>query len=68
MPPMEPKTINPQRDRYKSIDLQVVKPAYVRHGASFLDENDNVPTTIFQPVSQRVQEESEPATGGGSLF
>jgi cell division protein FtsZ len=68
MPPMEPKTINPQRDRYKSIDLQVVKPAYVRHGASFLDENDNVPTTIFQPVSQRVQEESEPITGGGSLF
>ena len=67
-PPMEPKTINPQRDRYKSIDLQVVKPAYVRHGASFLDENDNVPTTMFQPVSQRVQEESEPTTGGGSLF
>lgn len=68
MPPMEPKTINPQRDRYKSIDLQIVKPAYVRHGASFLDENENVPTTIFQPVTQRVQEESEPATAGGSLF
>ena len=68
MPPMEPKTINPQRDRYKSIDLQVIRPAYVRHGASFLDENDNVPTTMFQPVSQRVQEESEPTTGGGSLF
>ena len=68
MPPMEPKTINPQRDRYKSIDLQVVKPAYVRHGASFLDENDNVPATMFQPVSQRVQEESEPTTAGGSLF
>ena len=65
---MEPKTINPQRDRYKSIDLQVVKPAYVRHGASFLDENDNVPATMFQPVSQRVQEESEPETAGGSLF
>ena len=68
MPPMEPKTINPQRDRYKSIDLQVVKPAYVRHGASFLDENDNVPATMFQPVSQRVQEESEPETAAGSLF
>lgn len=68
MPPVEPKTINPQRDRYKSIDLQIVKPAYVRHGASFLDENDNVPTTIFQPVSQRVQEESEPEMGGSSLF
>ena len=68
MPPMEPKTINPQRDRYKSIDLQVVKPAYVRHGASFLDENDNVPATMFQPVSQRMQEESEPETAAGSLF
>ena len=68
MPPMEPKTISPQRDRYKSIDLQVVKPAYVRHGASFLDENDNVPATMFQPVSQRVQEESEPETAAGSLF
>lgn len=68
LPPMEPKTINPQRDRYKSIDLQVVKPAYVRHGASFLDENDNVPTTLFQPVSQRVTEDNEPTTGGGSLF
>ena len=68
MTPMEPKTINPQRDRYKSIDLQVVKPAYVRHGASFLDENDNVPATMFQPVSQRVQEESEPETAAGSLF
>ena len=68
MPQLEPKTINPQRDRYKSIDLQVVRPAYVRHGASFLDENDNVPTTIFQQVTQRVQEESEPTTGGGSLF
>ena len=68
MPPMEPKTINPQRDRYKSIDLQVVKPAYVRHGASFLDENDNVPATMFQPVSQRMQEESETETAAGSLF
>ena len=68
MPPMEPKTISPQRDRYKSIDLQVVKPAYVRHGASFLDENDNVPATMFQPVSQRMQEESEPETAAGSLF
>ena len=68
LPPMEPKTINPQRDRYKSIDLQVVKPAYVRHGASFLDENDNVPTTLFQPVSERVTEDNEPTTGGGSLF
>ena len=67
-PPMEPKTINPQRDRYKSIDLQIVKPAYVRHGASFLDENDNVPATMFQPVSQRAQEENEPTTGAGSLF
>jgi cell division protein FtsZ len=68
IPPIEPKTINPQRDRYKSIDLQIVKPAYVRHGASFLDENDNVPTTVFQPVSQRVQEETAPAAGDGSLF
>lgn len=68
LPPMEPKTISPQRDRYKSLELQVVKPAYVRHGASFLDENENVPTTIFQPASQRVQEESEPTMGGSSLF
>lgn len=68
LPMPEPKTINPQRDRYKSIDLQVVRPAYVRHGASFLDENDNVPTTIFQPTSQQVQDEAEPTVGGGSLF
>ena len=68
LPMPEPKTINPQRDRYKSIDLQVVRPAYVRHGASFLDENDNVPTTIFQPVSNTAQEEAEPTIGGGSLF
>ena len=68
MPPIEPKTINPQRDRYKSLDLQIVRPAYVRHGASFLDENENVPTTVFQPVAQRVQEESEPTSGNGSLF
>lgn len=68
LPMPEPKTINPQRDRYKSIDLQVVRPAYVRHGASFLDENDNVPTTIFQPVSQASQDEAEPTVGGGSLF
>ena len=68
MPPIEPKTINPQRDRYKSLDLQIIRPAYVRHGASFLDENENVPTTVFQPVAQRVQEESEPTSGNGSLF
>ena len=68
LPMPEPKTINPQRDRYKSIDLQVVRPAYVRHGASFLDENDNVPTTIFQPTSQQVQDDVEPTVGGGSLF
>ena len=68
LPMPEPKTINPQRDRYKSIDLQVVRPAYVRHGASLLDENDNVPTTIFQPTSQQVQDEAEPTVGGGSLF
>ena len=67
-PPVEPKTINPQRDRYKSIDMQVVRPAYVRHGASFLDENENVPTTLFQSASQQVQDDSETTVGGGSLF
>ena len=67
-PPVEPKTLSPQRDRYKSIDQQILKPAYVRHGASFEDENENVPTTIFQPTSQSVQEESAPTSGGGSLF
>jgi cell division protein FtsZ len=67
-PPVEPKTLSPQRDRYKSIDQQILKPAYVRHGASFEDENENVPTTIFQPTSQSVQEESVPTSGGGSLF
>ena len=68
LPPMEPKTLSPHRDRYKSIDQQILKPAYVRHGASFEDENENVPTTIFQPTSQSVQEESVPTSGGGSLF
>ena len=68
VPPVEPKTINPQRDRYKSLDMQVVRPAYVRHGASFLDENENVPTTLFQPASQQVQDDSETTVGGGSLF
>ena len=68
MPPVEPKTINPQRDRYKNLDMQVVRPAYVRHGASFLDENENVPTTLFQPASQQVQDDSETTVGGGSLF
>ena len=68
VPPAEPKTLSPQRDRYKSIDQQILKPAYVRHGASFEDENEQVPTTIFQPTSQSVQEESTPASNGGSLF
>ena len=68
LPPMEPKTLSPHRDRYKSIDQQILKPAYVRHGASFLDENENVQTTIFQPTSQSMQEESEPTTNNGSLF
>ena len=69
LPPMEPtKTLSPHRDRYKSIDQQILKPAYVRHGASFLDENENVATTIFQPTTQSMQEESEPTTNNGSLF
>ena len=68
LPPMEPKTLSPHRDRYKSIDQQILKPAYVRHGASFEDVNENVPTTIFQPTSQSEQEESVPTSGGGSLF
>ena len=69
LPPMEPtKTLSPHRDRYKSIDQQILKPAYVRHGASFLDENENIATTIFQPTTQSMQEESEPTTNNGSLF
>lgn len=69
LPPMEPtKTLSPHRDRYKSIDQQILKPAYVRHGASFLDENENVATTIFQPTTQSMQEESESTTNNGSLF
>ena len=68
MPPMEPKTISPQRDRYKSLEMQISKPAYVRHGASFLDENENVAATIFQPVSQQSQDDSDTTAGGGSLF
>lgn len=68
VPPAEPKTISPQRDRYKSIDQQVLRPAYVRHGASFLDENESVPVTIFQPTTRRDEEESEQMPSSGSLF
>lgn len=68
VPPAEPKTISPQRDRYKSIDQQVLRPAYVRHGASFLDENESVPVTIFQPTTRRDEEESEQIPSSGSLF
>ena len=67
-PPVEPKTLSPQRDRYKSIDQQILKPAYVRHGASFEDENEQVPTTIFQPAPQTPQEEGVHTSNDGSLF
>ena len=66
--PVEPKTLSPQRDRYKSIDQQILKPAYVRHGASFEDENEQVPTTIFQPAPQTPQEEGVHTSNDGSLF
>jgi cell division protein FtsZ len=68
IPPAAPKTINPQRDRYKSIDLQVTKPAYVRHGASFLDENESVPTTVFQQPSLGVNEDVEMPSSGRLEF
>ena len=68
IPPAAPKTINPQRDRYKSIELQLVKPAYVRHGASFLDENEQVSTTIFQPSFHSAQEEAELPSSGRLEF